>query len=522
MRALAPARAAPPARRERASSSSRPMRTKTTTSSSRGAVASASASASASAASTHDALAAWVMRHGGDVAGVVVRDGDRGRGLFAARDVAAGDVVMSVPLAAALNDGVAAPPYDGAPWSVTLAAAILAERRIGDASRWAPYVRSLPTDVVGFANDEGLFDDASCGASSSSSSSSSQLAAEARALASHDAAAADELDRYRSLLTRSHAALTSAGRAPAPPTFAEWRWAMSMVHSRTFRLEEPAAGVAGFETRRVMVPYVDLLNHDSRANVWQCEWDCEWDLGGGGGTFVVTATRDVRAGEEVLVSYGERCDRHFFLFFGFLPAPNPHNTVALFANAREAAAWYEALCDDGEEVRDAWARLRADAVRTVRKEEKSRAAAAAAAAAAKRNGDDASDDADVEADASDTSEEEEEEEEDDDDDDDDETPRGAWTSKDAEAEEAAALCVGEDAVVDERLTRLFELLSGCDDVAVAAVRVRAREMLTAFGGDEEEEEEDEKEEEDSAEVSEAVALARGYRARRKALLSDVA
>ena len=33
---------------------------------------------------------------------------------------------------------------------------------------------------------------------------------------------------------------------------------------------------------------------------------------------------------------------------------------------------------------------------------------------------------------------------------------------------------------------------------------------------------DEKEEEDSAEVSEAVALARGYRARRKALLSDVA
>jgi hypothetical protein len=161
-------------------------------------------------------------------------------------------------------------------------------------------------------------------------------------------------------------------------------------------------------------------------------------------------------------------------------------------------------------------------VRTVRKEEKSRAAAAAAAAAAKRNGDDASDDADVEADASDTSEEEEEEEDDDDDDDDDETPRGAWTSKDAEAEEAAALCVGEDAVVDERLTRLFELLSGCDDVAVAAVRVRAREMLTAFGGDEEEEEEDEKEEEDSAEVSEAVALARGYRARRKALLSDVA
>ena len=31
---------------------------------------------------------------------------------------------------------------------------------------------------------------------------------------------------------------------------------------------------------------------------------------------VVRAIRDVAAGEEVLISYGERCDRHFFLYYG--------------------------------------------------------------------------------------------------------------------------------------------------------------------------------------------------------------
>jgi len=44
----------------------------------------------------------------------------------------------------------------------------------------------------------------------------------------------------------------------------------------------------------------------------------------------------------------------------------------------------------------------------------------------------------------------------------------------AENEEAAALRVGVDACVDTRLLRLFELLSGDCDVAIAACRVRAR------------------------------------------------
>jgi hypothetical protein len=266
---------------------------------------------------------------------------------------------------------------------------------------------------------------------------------------------------------------------------------MSLAHSRTFRVEEPAPSGDAKKTlgatRRLMVPYVDLLNHDSRETEVQCEWSCVWDLGGGGGDFVVKATRDVRQGEELVTSYGERDDRHFFLFFGFLPEPNPHNGVALFRGMEEAAAWYEALCGDGEETRDAWASARREAVATVRAE-------------TEKPGADRPDEGEGEGEG-----------------------EAGWTSTDAEAEEAAALRAGADAAVDERLLRLFEILSGDPDVAVAAVRVRAQRLLEdmraaearvaagsfAAGSDAE---------------AETLALdsAAGYRRRRRVLLEEIA
>jgi hypothetical protein len=288
-----------------------------------------------------------VMDQGGDVSATRVGVGDRGRGLFASRDVEAGEVVLRVPIECALNDGRAEPPYPGAPWSVVLAAELLRERAKGDDARLSRYVRSLPSETIGFAN---------------SSFASREGAADLLA----DDAAFDELERYDFLLRGSAAAVQKHH------AFEDWRWAMSLAHSRTFRVEEPAPSGDAKKTlgatRRLMVPYVDLLNHDSRETEVQCEWSCVWDLGGGGGDFVVKATRDVRQGEELVTSYGERDDRHFFLFFGFLPEPNPHNGVALFRGMEEAAAWYEALCGDGEETRDAWASARREAVATVRAE----------------------------------------------------------------------------------------------------------------------------------------------------------
>lgn len=415
-------------------------------------------STDASVTADVESLAAWVMDQGGDVSATRVGVGDRGRGLFASRDVEAGEVVLRVPIGSALNDGRAHPPYPGAPWSVVLAAELLRERAKGDDARLSRYVRSLPSETIGFAN---------------SSFASREGAADLLA----DDAAFDELERYDFLLRGSAAAVQKHH------AFEDWRWAMSLAHSRTFRVEEPAPSGDAKKTlgatRRLMVPYVDLLNHDSRETEVQCEWSCVWDLGGGGGDFVVKTTRDVRQGEELVTSYGERDDRHFFLFFGFLPEPNPHNGVALFRGLEEAAAWYEALCGDGEETRGAWATARREAVATVRAETETPGK---------------------------------------------ETPgegETGWSSTDAEAEEAAALRVAADAAVDERLLRLFEILSGDPDVAVAAVRVRAQRLLEDMRDAEA------RVDAGSAAIAagaeaEALESAAGYRRRRRALLEEIA
>jgi hypothetical protein len=57
-------------------------------------------------------------------------------------------------------------------------------------------------------------------------------------------------------------------------------------------------------------------------------------------------------------------------------------------------------------------------------------------------------------------------------------PEAASESEAAsEAEEAAVLNLGEGAVVDDRLLRVFELLSGDAEMAEAAVRLRAGQLL---------------------------------------------
>ena len=476
----------------------------------------------ASDAAADDALGRWVTARGGDVSALRVGHGPRGRGLFAARDIAEGEAVLRVPIHAALSDDRACDaPYPGAPWSVVLASRLLAQRALGPDAEHAPYLASLPAETIGVANDPEV--------------ASADLDRVAALLADDDAA--EELERYASLLvgafgaTTLGAALTNPSPSPSPTpspgpaadasrvaspdaddgpgALDAWRWAMSQVHSRTFRVERPVRGGDGessgarrsgtnTRTTRLLVPFADLLNHDSRERVRQCAWDCEWDEGGedagagaSSGSFVVRAVRAMKEGEEALVSYGERTDAHFCLFYGFLPEPNPHNQVALFPSLEDAAAWYEALCREsegegerGDERKDererearAWAEARARAVDATRREFDARSS---------KEGPSSS------------------------------SARERERDPDPSGSSDAALRVGEDATVDERLIRLFSILSGDEDVAVAAARVRAKAAL------------DEARARDAAaerafpNPSRAVELARGYRARRRALLEAIA
>ena len=115
----------------------------------------------------------------------------------------------------------------------------------------------------------------------------------------------------------------------------EWRWAVSLVHSRTFRIENERDDGP---PRRAMVPAADLINHTSAPSEVNADWSLE------DGEFTVRATRDVKEGDELLFSYGDQSDRYFALFYGFIPKRNDFNRVKLFENGREALDWYQALC----------------------------------------------------------------------------------------------------------------------------------------------------------------------------------
>ncbi|EFJ44774.1 hypothetical protein VOLCADRAFT_94881 [Volvox carteri f. nagariensis] len=138
----------------------------------------------------------------------------------------------------------------------------------------------------------------------------------------------------------------------------EFRWALSVVHSRTFANAAPGGGVGV----RMLVPLVDMLNHggDTAAQGslglvgpggGEVATDnVRWDLlppdrsSAGGWSMAVSATRDIHPGQELLLSYGERPNDDFFLHYGFVPRANPHDDAVLWPDLEAALEWhYERL-----------------------------------------------------------------------------------------------------------------------------------------------------------------------------------
>eukprot|EP00798_Chlamydomonas_sp_ICE-L_P001034 gene1034-3895_t len=100
----------------------------------------------------------WLVANG--VAGIGGQDskiglyesGEGERGLASVKEIAAGDVLLRIPLRMALIDfpedeATNKLMYDGAPWSVRLAAKLLREVEKGVDSPWLPYLLVLPERV---------------------------------------------------------------------------------------------------------------------------------------------------------------------------------------------------------------------------------------------------------------------------------------------------------------------------------------------------------------------------------------
>ena len=186
------------------------------------------------------------------------------------------------------------------------------------------YVHALPKEIIGIANKCCCFYDGA----------DELVCAFFEATGDHDAK--EELMKYCKQISSSRSRVEEKEEEED-----EYVWALSQVFSRTFRIEDVRGRRA---PRRVMIPIVDLLNHSSVEEEVNVTWRVTEDLS----AFIVEAKRDVGKDEELILSYGERNDQHFLLFYGFLPSANPCNSVVLWEDVDECLNWYQNLCGADE------------------------------------------------------------------------------------------------------------------------------------------------------------------------------
>ncbi|WPT17803.1 Actin-histidine N-methyltransferase [Picochlorum sp. SENEW3] len=260
---------------------------------------------------------------------------DGERGLIATTDVSRGSILFQIPMRIALLDDEPGSPecdidFDNdVPWSVRLACKLLRLKSQGEASVWKPYQDSLPDYVPSATALTFSYENIQC---------------------IGYAYAREQID-FLSWVSISNFESLPSGAVPTGTTYEEFSHALAVVHSRTFSV--PAKDRRGGVVRLLM-PLVDMLNHSGDVDVSMSadrpmaasdiiatdavRWDCVAKIGGEF-EMIVSATRDIIQGEEITLSYGERSNDDFFLYYGFVPVRNPHDSVQLFANLDEGISW---------------------------------------------------------------------------------------------------------------------------------------------------------------------------------------
>ena len=216
-----------------------------------------------------------------------------GRGLVAAQPIGKGESLLSIPQqlvltpAAALEQSCLRPLLEEQPlpaWSV-LALWLAEQRAAGSAGGWWPYVRLLPERtgcVLEWSEEEVEW---LCG---------SQLHSDALEIRAAEEASWAEMQAVL-------AAAKAQGRAPAHGAFgrAQLQWAFAVLLSRLVRL-------AGLGDQEALLPWADLLNHDCAAASF-LDWSATE------AAVVLRAERRYRAGEQLLISYGQKTSGELLL-----------------------------------------------------------------------------------------------------------------------------------------------------------------------------------------------------------------
>lgn len=245
------------------------------------------------------------------------------RSLVAAADVAAGELLASVPYEAGLSlEPSDAPPYEGAGAIHCLAAKLLCEVAKGNGSAYWPYLATLPrwapVPWYVLSAERGEF-----------------------AAIQYEPTARRMSDFLRLQVDGYERAARAAALAGA--TWGEFAWAVAIAtcHGVTVPLPpstEPGAApaaAAAREFRSVLLPVADLLSHDFNENV--ASWR---ERGVRRDALELFAARAVRGGELLTSAYGALPTEYYFMFHAFVPERNPHDSALLFYSLHEAVHWF--------------------------------------------------------------------------------------------------------------------------------------------------------------------------------------
>ena len=105
-------------------------------------------------------------------------------------------------------------------------------------------------------------------------------------------------------------------------TYVQFSTALLMIGSRVFGLKLKGVQTLGF------VPYAEMFNHKRpKTTKW---YFCDNRQG-----FVIEATKDLKRGNQVYISYGKKCNSKMLMFYGFVNLTNHDaNEVSLKATTK--------------------------------------------------------------------------------------------------------------------------------------------------------------------------------------------
>lgn len=174
----------------------------------------------------------------------------------------------------------------------------------GKTSYWAPWIESLPTPAE-FASFHPYYAEPDLMASFSALPLEADL--------EYDIARADEIWQEKKQQWIKLAQTSGAGAEGL--TFEDFKWGCTVVWTRVY-----SGLVSGGKEHLGLVPINDLTNH-AAGKTFNLDWSHR--LTGSPPAWTMVACKDIRKGEEITESYGNKSNDALLWSFGFTMTANP-------------------------------------------------------------------------------------------------------------------------------------------------------------------------------------------------------